>query len=115
MSEYLVLIYESEKAWENADADTAEKIHGEHGAFAQANGAALRGGNALHPTMSATSLRRDASGELVITDGAFAETKEALGGYYVIEAPDLDAAIAIAGQVPANFGGVEVRPIRPMD
>ena len=46
------------------------------------------------------------------TDGAFAETKEALGGYYLIEAADLDEALALAKQVPAPFGGVEVRPIR---
>ena len=50
-----------------------------------------------------------------MTDGPFAETKEALGGYYLIEAPDLDAAIAIAKQVPAAFGGVEVRPVMVFD
>lgn len=112
MSEYLVLIYESEAAWEKADGETAGKMMKEHQEFGERNGAALRGGNALHPTTSATSLRRDALGKLVVTDGAFAETKEALGGYYVIEAGDLDAAIAIASQIPAHFGGVEVRPIR---
>ena len=86
-----------------------------HTTFGEQNGAKLRGGNALHPTSSATSLRHDSSGKLVVTDGAFAETKEALGGYYVIEAADLDEAIAIAAQVPASFGGVEVRPIRVFD
>lgn len=65
--------------------------------------------------MTATSLRRNSSGEIVATDGPFAETKEALGGYYVIEADDLDAALAVAKQVPAHFGGVEVRPIREMN
>jgi hypothetical protein len=55
------------------------------------------------------------SGNLVITDGAFAETKEALGGYYLIEAADLDEALAVAQQVPAPFGGVEVRPIWVLD
>ena len=50
-----------------------------------------------------------------MTDGAFAETKEALGGYYLIEAADLDAALAIAKQVPAEFGGVEVRPLMVFD
>jgi hypothetical protein len=115
MSEYLVLIYENEASWANADGATAGKMMAEHETFGQTNAAKLRGGNALHPTSSATSLRRDASGKLLITDGAFAETKEALGGYYVIEAADLDEAIAIAGQVPASFGGVEVRPIRVFD
>src|ERR1017187_1801459 len=112
MSEYLVLIYESEAAWEGADGETAGKVMAAHDAFGKQNGAKLRGGNALHPTSSATSLRHDSSGKLLVTDGAFAETKEALGGYYVIEAGDLDAAIAIASQIPAHFGGVEVRPIR---
>jgi hypothetical protein len=87
----------------------------EHNVFGEKNAEALRGGEALHPTSSATSLRRDASGKLLVTDGAFAETKEALGGFYLIEAADLDEAISIAAQVPANFGGVEVRPIRVFD
>ena len=86
-----------------------------HNAFGAANGAALSGGNALTPSDSATSIRTDASGELTVTDGPFVETKEALGGYYLIEAADLDEAIAIAKQVPARFGGVEVRPIRVFD
>jgi hypothetical protein len=115
MSEYLVLIYERESDWENADEKVAGKIMDQHNEFGAKNSAALRGGNALHPTSSATSLRRDSSGELLVTDGAFAETKEALGGYYVIEAADLDEALSIAAQVPAQFGGVEVRPIRVFD
>ena len=115
MSEYLVLIYERESDWENADEKVAGKIMYQHNEFGAKNSAALRGGTALHPTSSATSLRRDSSGELLVTDGAFAETKEALGGYYVIEAADLDEALSIAAQVPAQFGGVEVRPIRVFD
>jgi hypothetical protein len=115
MSEYLVLIYDDETKWLNADEKTLNKLRAEHDEFGQKNGASLRGGNALHPTASATSIRRDASGDVLITDGVFIESKEALGGYYVIEAADLDAAIAIAKQVPAQFGGVEVRPIRVMD
>jgi len=114
MSEYLVLVYEDESSWASATPEMAGKMMADHEVFGGNNHAALRGGNALQPTMSATSLRRNGSGELVITDGPFAETKEALGGYYVIEAADLDEAIAIASQVPAAFGGVEVRPIRPM-
>jgi hypothetical protein len=111
MSEYLVLIYEDEKALHGADQETSNRIMEHHNEFGERNGASLRGGNALQPTTTATSLRRDATGKLVVTDGPFAETKEVLGGYYLIEAPDLDAAIAIASQVPAEFGGVEVRPI----
>ncbi len=112
MSEYLVLIYDNESRWATgtpADFDTMMKGHNE---FGENNAQALRGGNALEPTSTATSLRRDASGKLVVTDGAFTETKEALGGYYLIEASDLDQAIAIASQVPTLNGGVEVRPVR---
>ena len=115
MAQYLVLIYENEQSWADADEATYGRIHEEHNQFGAKNGPSLRGGNALEPTMTATSLRKNASGEIVATDGPFAETKEALGGYYVIEADDLDAALAIAKQVPANFGGVEVRPIREMN
>jgi len=111
MSEYLVLIYENEVSLTGADEMASKKLMADHAEFGEKNGAALRGGNALQPTSSATSLRRDASGKLVVTDGAFAETKEALGGYYLIEATDLDSAIAIASQVPTPYGGVEVRPI----
>jgi hypothetical protein len=64
--------------------------------------------------MTATSIRTSATGETVTTDGPFAETKEAIGGYYLVEADDLDAAIAIAKDIPAPFGGIEVRPVRDM-
>jgi hypothetical protein len=115
MAQYLVLIYENEESWANVDEATYGRIHAEHNDFGKKHGASLRGGNALEPSMTATSIRKNASGEPVTTDGPFAETKEAIGGYYVIEADDLDAALAIAQEVPANFGGVEVRPIRVMD
>jgi hypothetical protein len=107
MSEYLVLIYEDEApyAGEGNDAVWAE-VGAAHGVFAEANGKALKGGNALQPTATATTIRGG-----VVTDGPFAETKEALGGYYLIEAADLDEAIAIAKQCPAKYGAVEVRPI----
>jgi len=115
MAGYLILIYEDEAAWSEADEATSREVYEEHGAFGEANRAALSGGNALAPTGSATTIRRGAGGELTVTDGAFVETKEALGGYYLIEAADLDEAIAVAKQVPARFGGVEVRPIRVFD
>ncbi|HVS40864.1 MAG TPA: YciI family protein [Candidatus Dormibacteraeota bacterium] len=115
MAQYLVLIYEDEASYANADAAVYEQVMKAHNDFGAANGASLRGGNALQPTSTATSIRRDASGNVAVTDGPFAETKEALGGYYMIEAPDLDAAIAVAKQVPARFGGVEVRPVMVFD
>ena len=83
-----------------------------HQAFGEANRATVRGGAALEGTGSATSVRRDDGGGFVITDGPFAETKEALGGYYLVEAADLDEALALARQVPAPSGGVEIRPVR---
>jgi hypothetical protein len=114
MAEYLALIYENEASWATADEETYKRILGGHMSFGENNGASLRGGNALEASATATTLRTNAAGEVVVTDGPFAETKEALGGYYLFEAPDLDAALAIAKQIPAEFGGVEVRPIRPM-
>src|SRR5579883_3503223 len=99
MAEYLVLIYEDESRWETADENTANEIMAGHMAFGEKHQAVIRGGNALQPTGTATSLRQDANGEFSVTDGAFAETKEALGGYYVIEAADLDEAIRIAKDI----------------
>ncbi|HEY3868740.1 MAG TPA: YciI family protein [Actinocrinis sp.] len=110
MSQYLVLIYEDEAAYATGDAALFQRVMEAHGKFGAENKDALRGGEALQPTSTATSIRGG-----VVTDGAFAETKEALGGYYLIEAADLDAALAIAKQVPAEFGGVEVRPLMVFD
>jgi hypothetical protein len=62
-----------------------------------------------------TSIRHTPDGGVSISDGAFAETKEVIGGYYLIEATDLDEALRIAAEVPAPFGGVEVRPVLPAD
>ncbi len=115
MAQYLLLIYENEKSWADASEDEYERALKGHQAFGERNGSVLRGGHALHPTSSATFVRADSSGDFAVTDGAFAETKEALGGYYLIEAADLDHAITVAKQVPAPFGGVEVRPVRVFD
>src|ERR1700759_1369059 len=108
MSEYLILIYDSESA--GTPEDRGRLMTG-HQQVAERHGAALRGGNALQPTSTAPSVRPDGAGGFTVTDAPFAETKEALGGYYLIEAADLDEAIAIAKQCPARFGGIEVRPI----
>jgi hypothetical protein len=109
MSEYLVLIYEDEAGYAQGGEQVAKEVMVAHNDFAAKHGAALRGGNALQGAATATSIR--GTGDPVVTDGPFAETKEVLGGYYLIEAEDLDAALAIAKDVPARFGGVEVRPI----
>ena len=109
MANYLLLIYRDEAATAQA---VGTDISGPYRAFMERRAGALRGGAALEPSETATSVRDDGESGFAITDGPFAETKEVLGGYYVIEAADLDEAIAIAKEVPAPFGGVEVRPIR---
>jgi hypothetical protein len=111
MAQYLVLIYETEESYAALAPDEMNAITSEYMAFGEKNAAAVDGGNALQPTSTATTIRPDGNGGFTVTDGPFVETKEALGGYYLISADDLDAAIAIAKQVPARFGGVEVRPI----
>lgn len=113
MANYLILIYDNEAALAGAEAPVIAEVNRRHGEFARANGPALRGGARLHGSDSATSIRPEGDGGSSVTDGTFAETKEVLGGFYMIEAADLDAALAIAKQVPAPFGGVEVRPIMP--
>ena len=112
MAQYLLLIYEDEAAAAAAGPDALAATLAGHQAFGEANRATVRGGAALEGTGSATSVRRDDGGGFVITDGPFAETKEALGGYYLVEAADLDEALALARQVPAPSGGVEIRPVR---
>ena len=84
-----------------------------HTKFAENNGSKVLGGNALQSVTTATTLRPDGSGGFTATDGPFVETKEALGGYYLVEAADLDEAIELAKQVPvaAPSAGLEVRPI----
>ena len=111
MAEYLILIYGDEKAIAEADRALFEQTLKGHKAFAEKRGDALRGGKALWGSDTATSIREDGT----VTDGPFAETKEGLGGYYLVEAASLDEAIAIARDVPAPLGGVEVRPVRVFD
>ena len=109
MAQYLILIYEDEAGYENPDPTVWQQAMEAHGRFAEQVvelGGTLVGGNALQPTPTATSIRGD-----VVTDGPFVETKEVLGGYYLIEAKDLDQALQIAKLCPAPFGGVEVRPV----
>jgi len=115
MAEYLVLIFGDESTLGASSAEESGQIMKGHMEFGERNAAVIRGGNALQPTATATSVRPDASGGFAVTDGAFAETKEALGGYYLIEAADLDQALEVAKQIPMPSGGVEVRPIRTFD
>jgi hypothetical protein len=115
MAQYLVLIYGDEKAVGDAGPELWQQLHKEHVEFGRTHEKKLVGGNALESTATATSIRRNDNGSQTVTDGPFAETKEALGGYYLVEAKDLDEAIAIAKDMPTPFGGVEVRPVQVID
>jgi len=106
--QYLLLIYDNEKRWSNG-YDKTEL--GEYVAFGKEFASAIKGGNALQSTSTATTVRVR-NGNPVTTDGPFAETKEQLGGYYLVEARDRDEAVAIGAKIPgARFGSIEVRPI----
>jgi hypothetical protein len=111
--QYLLLIYDEEKNWETMSEAERNGLFGEYGAYTQELQASgkLVGGNPLQPTATATTVRvRD--GEQVVTDGPFAETKEQLGGYYLIEAESVDGALEWAAKIPgARWGSIEVRPI----
>lgn len=113
MGEYMLFIWDDEQAWEHADPRVVAATMAAHREFITAHGPALRGGNRLHPSAASTSLRSGGDGAVAVCDGAFAETKEVIGGYYLIEAADLDVALRIACAVPAPFGGVEIRPVMP--
>lgn len=109
MAQYLILIHGDEAAWTAAREDDNRQMMKEWAVFGERHAAVIRGGNALHPTTTATSIRRNADGAFTVTDGPWTETKEALGGYYLIDVADLDEAIAVAKDVPS--GGTEVRPV----
>lgn len=111
--QYLLLIYEAEAlqdARSEAETGAIFQAYKEFHEWLAPSGKMV-GGDALHPTSTATTVRvRD--GEAVLTDGPFAETKEQLGGYYLIEAENLDEATKIAAKIPsAKTGSVEVRPV----
>ena len=106
--QYLLLIYEDESRF-NAGYDPTEL--NEYFAFGKQFASAIKGGNALQLTKTAKTVRLR-NGKRTTTDGPFAETKEQLGGFYLIDAKDIDEATAIAEKIPgARFGSIEVRPI----
>ena len=111
MSEYLLLIAEEESGYENGGQEVYDKVMAGHNAFSEKWGDKVKGGHALQPTGTATTVRGYGSDSFTVTDGPFIEAKEALGGYYVVEAADLDEAIEMAKDVPAWFGVIEVRPV----
>jgi len=114
---FLALIYADETMWAQEWTEVTQEQMAQamaaHGAFGEAAGKAgvYLGGEGLQPTTAATTVRvRD--GERLLTDGPYAETKEQIGGYYLLECKDLDEALTWAAQIPeAQFGAVEVRPV----
>ena len=107
---YALLIYSNDAEWENLSEDEQKGIYAEY--FSVSETAGVVGGQELQPADTATTVRVN-NGSTLTTDGPFAETKEALGGYYLVESDNLDSAIELAARIPAaRMGGaVEVRPV----
>jgi hypothetical protein len=107
---YMLLIYGNDPDWDSRSEEEQNAIFGEYLAISEAPG--VTDGNQLQPRTTATTVRVQ-NGNTLTTDGPFIETKEELGGYFLFEADDLDAAIEIAARVPAarTGGAVEVRPV----
>ena len=114
MAKYLVLIYGDEQRWEGMSAAERQEIDNGHIAFQAKAGAAVLAAGELESTTTATSLRAGAGGRPAVTDGPFLETKEILGGFYLLEAADLDEAISLVSglaEVSHDHSGVEIRPL----
>jgi hypothetical protein len=113
--QYLLMIYGNESDWAGISEAEQGQIFGEYMAYSGAirKSGHYLGGNALQPVATATTVRSK-NGKPLTTDGPFAETKEQLGGYYLVEARDLDEAIGLATRIPTHgMGCVEVRPVMP--
>ena len=113
---YMLLIYDDPNAWASMTEEETNAIMGEYWAYSEEVAAAgvMVGGDALQPTTTATTVRvRD--GQTLSTDGPFAETKEQLGGFYLVDVANLDEALAWAAKIPsARIGSIEVRPVTDM-
>jgi hypothetical protein len=113
---YLMMIYNNEPAMLGASKEQASQTMAAYGAYTEAiqKSGVLVGSNRLRPTSDATTVRV-ANGKTQVLDGPYADTKEQLGGYYLIDVPDLDAALSWAARCPgASHGTIEVRPIWEM-
>jgi hypothetical protein len=112
---YLLLIYENEAAFASLSEAEQGQVFGEYMEYSKRirKSGNYIGGEALEPIATATTVRVK-DGKTLTTDGPFAETREQLGGFYLVEAKDLDEAIALAAGIPgARTGSIEVRPIMP--
>ena len=113
---YILLIYSDEKIWETMPDAERNQVHGEFMQFTKGiqTSGHYKAGAPLQATSKATSVKVR-NGKRLVTDGPFAETREQLGGYYLIEATDLDEAIGVAARIPSvRLGTIEVRPVMEM-
>lgn len=118
MPKYAALIYGEEADPSSVAPEEGQQVMAEYMEFGQNNAGSLGGGEALHPTSTATTVHVEGGkgGNAVFTDGPFAETKEVLGGFYIINADDLDGALQVAQQIPGAWHGhIEVRPVMEFD
>jgi hypothetical protein len=113
--EYLILIYNDERNYGSATEAQLKEMYQQYGAYTQelVKAGIMKGGNELKPIATATTVRIR-GGKVLTTDGPFAETKEQLGGYYLIDVSNLDEAVKWGSKCPgAKTGSIEVRPINP--
>jgi hypothetical protein len=117
MAQYMLLIYDDEKVWQGFSEEDRNAIMGEYFAYTDElrQAGAFVAADALQPIGTATTVRvRD--GDQLLTDGPFAETKEQLGGYYIVDVESLDEAVQWAAKIPsARYGSIEVRPVMVYD
>jgi hypothetical protein len=112
---YLMLIYGNEAREAALSQDDWQAMMEGHNSFSTKHGDSILGGEALEPTKTAKTLRRRGN-DLVVLDGPFAETKEHLGGFYIVEAPDMDQAVSMARGLPiTEHDGIEVRPVMEIE
>ncbi|MCO7220398.1 YciI family protein [Klenkia sp. PcliD-1-E] len=116
MPQFLFMLYDDESRWADATERVLSQAWAGHDAFSAAvdaaDGARILAGEGLTDAPTATTVRKDGfTATPVVTDGPFAETKEALGGFYLVECRDLEQALELAGILPVFSGGIEVRPV----
>lgn len=114
---YMCLIYEDEKNWEKMPKEESDAMMGEYFTFTDGirKSGQYQAGEALQPVATATTVRVR-NGKISTTDGPFAETKEQLGGFYLVNARDLNEAIQVASRIPsARLGCIEIRPVIEFD
>jgi hypothetical protein len=118
MPKYAALIYSEESDPNSVDPGEMQQVMNDYMEFGQNNADHLAGGEALHHTSTATTVHVEGGkgGKAVFTDGPFAETKEVLGGFYILDVSDLDTALKVAQQIPGAWHGrIEVRPVMEFD